>query len=184
MTSFWCCRARQEEEAGERREVGRLHRPHSRGTRPRRDVTELRCVRQPTYITERRYRRPPRFGLAYPVSETPIVIDRGTHIELVIGPEVLGGPSFVGAVSEAITRLGAKPLLVVCEAPAQTIAPLQAYENGLHLSRLMKARVAIVLGGREPTEADRLTDLVAGNRGVAVRSFRDLPAAKAWLHVD
>lgn len=112
------------------------------------------------------------------------MLDRGTHIELVIGEELLGGPGFAEAVSDAVAKLGPKPLLVVCKAPARTIELLQAYEIGLQLCRLTRARIAIVLGGREPTETDRLTDLVAGNRGAEVRSFRDLPAAKAWLRVD
>ena len=72
-------------------------------------------------------------------------------------------------------------LLVVCEAPAQSVGSVQAYDNGLHLSSIVRARIAIALGGREPTDDDRLTDLVAANRGTQVRSFRDVAAAKAWL---
>jgi hypothetical protein len=112
------------------------------------------------------------------------VIDRGTHIELVIGPAVLCGPGFIGTVADALRRFGAKPLLVVCDAPAQSVGFTQAYDNGLALSSIMRSRIAIVLGGRAPTDADRLTDLVAGNRGTEVRSFQDLPAAKAWLAVE
>lgn len=109
------------------------------------------------------------------------MIDRGTHIEVVIAPAALCGPDFIGIVAEALARFGAKPLLVVCEAPAQSVGFVQAYDNGLHLSSIVRARIAIALGGREPTDDDRLTDLVAANRGTQVRSFRDVAAAKAWL---
>jgi hypothetical protein len=54
----------------------------------------------------------------------------------------------------------------------------------MKLASIVRTRVAIVLGGRDPTDVDRLTDLAATNRGTQVRSFRDLPAAKAWLGVD
>jgi hypothetical protein len=110
--------------------------------------------------------------------------DRGTHIEVVIGPAVLCGPGFIATVIDALGRFGAKPLLVVCDAPAEKVEFVQAYDNGLKLASIVRGRVAIVLGGREPTDADRLTDLVAANRGTNVRSFPDLRAAKAWLAVD
>jgi hypothetical protein len=111
-------------------------------------------------------------------------IDHGAYIELAIGPAELGGPGFIGHVSDALTRFGAKPLLVVCDAPAESVGLVQAHDNGLQLARLARARVAIVLGGREPTDADRLTEMAAANRGSEVRSFRELADAKAWLAVD
>jgi hypothetical protein len=112
------------------------------------------------------------------------LFDRGTHIEVVIGRAALCGPGFIQLVDDALARFGRKPLLVVCDGPAKSIELLQAYDNGLKLASIARARVAIVLGGRDPTDADRLTDLAATNRGAQVRSFRDLPAAKAWLAVD
>ena len=112
------------------------------------------------------------------------MIDHGTYIELVIGPGALARPGFIELVSDALAKAGAKPLLVVCNAPAESIGLIQAYDNGMNLSRLARARIAIVLGGREPTDADRLTDLTASNRGTEVRTFRDAAAAKTWLAVD
>jgi hypothetical protein len=112
------------------------------------------------------------------------LIDRGTHIEVVIGRAALCGPGFVDIVADALARFGAKPLLVVCDGPAESPAFVQAYDNGLKLASIVRARVAIALGGREPAESERLTELVAANRGKDVRSFPDLSAAKAWLAVD
>jgi hypothetical protein len=112
------------------------------------------------------------------------VVDRGTHIELVIGPALLCGPGFSDVVLEAVARFAAKPLLVICDGPAKSVGFIAAYENGLKLSALVRARVAIVLGGREPTDTDRLTELVAANRGARVRSFRDRAAATDWLAVN
>jgi hypothetical protein len=112
------------------------------------------------------------------------MIDRGTHIELVIGPSLLCGPGFIDVVLDAVARFAAKPLLVICDGPAERVGFVAAYENGLKLSSLVRARVAIVLGGREPTDTDRLTELVAANRGARVRSFQDRTAAKNWLAVD
>ena len=112
------------------------------------------------------------------------MIDRGTHIEVMIGRAMLCGPGFIDTVADALARFGAKPLIVVCDGPAESVGLVQAYDNGLKLASMARARVAIVLGGREPTEADRLTDLVAATRGRELRSFADLQAAKAWLAVD
>lgn len=111
-------------------------------------------------------------------------IDHGAYIELVIGPAVPCSPGFIDLVRDALARFGAKPLLVVCDAPSERVGLVQAHDNGLQLARLARARVAIVLGGREPTDADRLTEMAAANRGSEVRSFRDLAEAKAWLAVD
>jgi hypothetical protein len=112
------------------------------------------------------------------------LFDRGTHIEVVIGRAALCGPGFIQLVAEALARFGRKPLLVVCDGPAKSIETLEAYDNGLKLASIVRTRIAIVLGGRDPTDADRLTDLAATNRGTPVRSFPDLAAAKAWLAVD
>jgi hypothetical protein len=112
------------------------------------------------------------------------LFDRGTHIEVVIGRAALCRPGFIQLVDDALARFGRKPLLLVCDGPAESIELFQAYDNGLKLASIVRTRIAIVLGGRDPTDADRLTDLAATNRGTQVRSFRDLPAAKAWLAVD
>jgi hypothetical protein len=112
------------------------------------------------------------------------LFDRGSHIEVVIGGAELCGPRFIRLVDDALASFGRKPLLVVCDAPAERVEYLQAYDNGMKLASIARTRVAIVLGGRDPTDVDRLTDLAATNRGTQVRSFRDLPAAKAWLAVD
>jgi hypothetical protein len=116
--------------------------------------------------------------------ETPILFDRETYIEVVIGRAALCHPGFIQLVADAFAAFGCKPLLLVCEGPAESIKLMQAYDNGLKLASITRARIAIVLGGREPTDADRLTDLAATNRGAPVRSFRDLPEAKAWLSAD
>ena len=85
------------------------------------------------------------------------MIDRGTHIELVIGPAVLCGPGFIDIVADALARFAAKALLVVCDGPAEIVGFNQAYDNRVKPSSIVRARIAIVLGGREPTDADRLT---------------------------
>jgi hypothetical protein len=48
----------------------------------------------------------------------------------------------------------------------------------------LRARIAIVLNGRQPTDMDRLVELVARNRGADVRFLPDIAAAKTWLRVD
>lgn len=111
------------------------------------------------------------------------MFDHGTHIEVVIGRATLCGPNFIQLVADALARFGRKPLLVICDGPAERIALFQAHDNGLKLASIVRTRVAIVLGGRDPTDDDRLTDLAATNRGTEVLSFRDLAAAKAWLAV-
>jgi hypothetical protein len=112
------------------------------------------------------------------------VIDYGTHIELEIGGAGLCSPGFIGIVVDALARFGPKPLLVVCHGATEGDGLIQAYDNGLELAAIARGRVAIVLGGREPTAAERLTELAAANRGAAVRSFPDLQTAKTWLAVD
>jgi hypothetical protein len=112
-----------------------------------------------------------------------ILIDRGTHNELGITPVALCGPRFVNIVAGVLARFGSKPLLVVCDGPAESPAFFQAYDTGMRLAALVRARVAIVLGGREPADADRMSEQAA-RRGKDVRSFADLQAAKAWLAVD
>ena len=113
-----------------------------------------------------------------------ILIDRGTHIELEIGGAGVCSPGFIDTVVDALARFGPKPLVVVCRGAGESDGLIQAYDNGLKLASIARGRVAIVLGGREPTAAERLTELAAANRGTAVRSFPDLPTAKAWLAVD
>ena len=112
------------------------------------------------------------------------MIDRGTHIELEVGGAGLCSPGFIDVVVDALARFGPKPLLVVCQGAAESEGLMQAYDNGVKLASIARGRVAVVLGGREPTEAERLTGLAAANRGAAVRSFPDLQTAKAWLAVD
>jgi len=111
------------------------------------------------------------------------MFDRGTHIEVVIGRAALCRSSFIQLVADALGKFDVKPLLMVCEGPAESIGLFQAYDNGLKLASIMRTRVAIVLNGRDPTQSDRMTDLAATNRGTQVRTFRDLPAAKAWLAI-
>lgn len=116
--------------------------------------------------------------------ETPILFDRGTHIEVVVGRGALCRPGLIQPVADALARFGRKPLLVVCDGPAESIEMLQAYDNGLKFASTVRTRIAIVLGGRDPTDADRLTDLAATNRGTQVCSFREVQAAKVWLAVN
>jgi len=42
-------------------------------------------------------------------------------------------------------------------------------------------RIALVHGTPEMSEANEFINLVAGNRGIQVRNFRDLQNAMAWL---
>ena len=112
------------------------------------------------------------------------MIDHSTHIELEVGGAGLCSPGFIDIVGDALARFGPKPLLVVCHGAAESGGLIQAYDNGVKLASIARVRVAIVLGGREPTEAERLTGLAAANRGTAVRSFSDLQTAKAWLAGD
>jgi hypothetical protein len=112
------------------------------------------------------------------------LVDRGTHIEVVIARAVLCAPAFVDTVCAAFVRFGAKPLLVVCDGAAESKGLLEAYDIGVKLASVVRARVAIVLEGQAPTDAERLTAVTASNRGRELRSFRDRPAAKAWLAVD
>ena len=65
-----------------------------------------------------------------------ILSDRGTHIQPVI---------------DALARFGRKPLLVICDGPAESIALVQAHYNGLKLASIVRTRTAIVLGGRTTT---------------------------------
>ena len=112
------------------------------------------------------------------------MIDRGTHIELEIGGAGLCSPGFIDIVVDALGRFGPKPLLLVCQGAGKSDGLMLAYDNGVKLASIAQVRVAIVRGGREPTEAERLTELAAANRGTTVRSFPDLRTAKAWLAVD
>jgi hypothetical protein len=112
------------------------------------------------------------------------VIDRGTHIELEIGGAGLCSPGFIGIIVDALARFGPKPLLVVCHGAVEGDGLIQAYDNGLKLASIARVRVATVLGGREPTQAERLAEVAAANRGTALRLFPDLQTAKAWLAVD
>ncbi len=111
------------------------------------------------------------------------MINCGTHIELQIGGAGLCSPGFIDIVVDAFARFGPKPLLVVCDGAADGDGLIQAYDNGLKLAAVVRGRVAIILGGREPTAAERLTELAAANRGTIVRLFPDLRTAKAWLAV-
>jgi hypothetical protein len=112
------------------------------------------------------------------------VVDRGKYIEVMVGRAVLRAPDFVDVLVNALARFGAKPLLFICDGPADSVGTVEAYTNGLELASRVRSRVAIVLGGREPTEVDRLIHLVARNRGAEVRLFATPPAAKTWLTVD
>lgn len=114
----------------------------------------------------------------------PILFDRGCYIEVVIGRAALSRPGLIQVLADAFAGFGRKPLLLVCDGPAESIELFQAYNNGLALASIARTRVAIALGGREPTDADRLIDDAATNRGAQVRSFRDLPEARAWLSAD
>jgi hypothetical protein len=114
----------------------------------------------------------------------PIISDRGSHLEVLIGAGALCEAGFVDLLVRARTRFGAKPVLVVCEDPAAHVRLEDAYRIGIDLSeRLPRQRVAIALRGRKSAEAERFTELVAANRGAELRYFDDVPAAKAWLGV-
>ena len=112
------------------------------------------------------------------------ITDRGSYIEVMIGVAALCGAGFVDFLASVRAQLGTKPLLVICEDPSSHVSVRDAYRIGVEISqRLPLQRVAIALRGRKASEAERFTELVAANRGAAMRYFDDVAAAKAWLGV-
>jgi hypothetical protein len=116
--------------------------------------------------------------------QEPIASDHRGYIEILIAARRLQGPDFVDLLLGARSKFGAKPLLVVCNGPAHGAGIAQAFRNGVELANRLRARIAIVLNGRQPTDMDRLVELVARNRGADVRFLPDIAAAKTWLRVD
>lgn len=112
----------------------------------------------------------------------PEITDRGSHLEVLTAAAILRGEGFVDVLARASMRFGPKPILVVCDDPERHVSLDDAYRLGTEIgARLPARRVAIALRGRRASEADRLTELVAANRGTDVRYFENVSAARRWL---
>lgn len=110
------------------------------------------------------------------------ILDRGLYIEVSLGVREFGEASFIDVLAAASNRFGAKPILLVCDDPAEAIDMTHAYNVGVELSaRLPFRRIAIALRGRKSSSADRFTEVVAENRGAAVRYFESVHLARMWL---
>src|SRR5262245_23606544 len=112
----------------------------------------------------------------------PIITDRGTHLEIQITAPRLRAADAVGVLVSAAMKFGLKPILVICDDPAIEMSFDDAYRVGRAIAeRLPSRRIAIALRRRRTSDAEHFIELVAANRGAAVRYFDDLQAAKAWL---
>jgi len=117
--------------------------------------------------------------------EQPRIEDHGSHLEASLTAQGFGHASFVDVLAAAARRFGRKPILVICDDPGDTIAAMRAYDIGVELSaKLPSSRIAIALTRRKSSSADRLTELVAENRGAAVRYFESVELARAWLGIS
>jgi hypothetical protein len=123
--------------------------------------------------------------MASPQMEQPRIEDRGSHLEVSLSARGFGQENFADVLAAAAKRFGPKPILVICDDPGDAIGSARAYDVGVELSaRLPLSRIAIALTRRKSTSADRLTELVAENRGATVRYFESVELAKAWLRVS
>lgn len=112
----------------------------------------------------------------------PEITDHGSYLEVLTAAARLRGEGFVDVLARASARFGAKPILVVCDDPRADVSLEDAYRVGTDIAtRLGARRVAIVLRGRRASEADHFIELVAANRGIDVRHFEDVAAARRWL---
>jgi hypothetical protein len=115
--------------------------------------------------------------------EQPRIEDRGSHLEVSLSARGFGQENFADVLAAAAKRFGPKPILVICDDPGDAIGAARAYDVELS-ARLPLSRIAIALTRRKSTSADRLTELVAENRGAAVRYFESVELAKSWLGVS
>jgi hypothetical protein len=114
--------------------------------------------------------------------QSPSFIDHGSHIEVALPARDFVAADLSDALAAATNRFGRKPMLVICDDPAESVDMTRAYNVGVNLSMQMPfRRIAIVLTGRRSTGADRFTELVAENRGAEVRFFEDIHLARMWL---
>ena len=112
----------------------------------------------------------------------PVITDRGSHIEVLIGVPDLRGADFLDVLARASERFGRKPILVLCDDLRREMGLDEAYRIGVDVARRLPLQaVGIVLRGRDPSEAEYFTEVVAANRGARVRYFRDVPSAQSWL---
>lgn len=116
--------------------------------------------------------------------ENPFIEDRGSHLEVSLSAQGLGQEAYVDVLVAASKRFGPKPILVICECSSDAIGMARAYDVGVEVSaKLPLSRIAIALMQRRSSSADRFTELVAENRGAAVRYFESVEPAKSWLGV-
>lgn len=108
------------------------------------------------------------------------VLDRGSYIEIVIGPGELPDSSQPDLGACVRMAMG-KPFIVVWAASSDDLAFLRVFKFGVALAGLGRP-IAIVASARN-MEPARFAELVARNRGAQVRACGDLPSAKAWLGV-
>ena len=117
--------------------------------------------------------------------EKPNIEDRGSHLEVSLSAQGFGQENFVDVLAAASKRFGRKPILVICADPGDAIGTGRAYDVGVELSaKLPSSRIAIALTRRKSSMADRFTEVVAENRGAAVRYFESVEQAKSWLGVS
>ena len=63
-----------------------------------------------------------------------VASDHRGHIEVLIAARRLQGPDFVDLLLAARSKFGTKPLLVVCNGPADRAGVAQAFHNGVELA--------------------------------------------------
>ena len=120
-----------------------------------------------------------------PETESPRISDRGSHIEVILGVHHFRQYGFAEVLLAAGRKFGAKPILVICDDPAGLSDVTGGYDIAVRLSaELALHKIAIALRGRPSSSADHLIEQVAQNRGVDMRYFESVLAAKAWLGVS
>lgn len=117
-------------------------------------------------------------------SVEPTIAERGSHIEVKIDLPCLRGADFLDILTRATDRFGQKPVLVLCDDLRREMSLDDAYRIGVEVAtRFPVQKIAIVVRGRDISDAEHFTELVAANRGASVRWFQHASAARSWLGI-